>query len=164
MCFCFCFLMFSFSRKSELSSLHGFCNLKGWVKFIQFGCSVVLILCNPWTTAFDFLSIPTALGTCSKLIIIESVMPFFHLILWLTLLLLRYSYRIRVFQCRQWSSTSNCSKYWSFSISTLVILGCFISVDWFVLTCGQGTLKRLLNLPVQKHQFTWCSAFFSTPK
>ena len=85
----------------------------------------------------------------SKLMSIESVMPFNHLILCHSLLLLPSIFpSIRVFSnelvlCLRWP------KYWSFSfsISPSNEYSRLISfrIDWFDLLVAQGTLKSLLQ-------------------
>ena len=90
-----------------------------------------------------------------KLMSIESVMPFNHLILCHSLLLLPSIFpSIRVFSnesafCIRWP------KYWSasFSISPSNQYSGLISfrIEWFDLLALQGTLKSLLT--IQKHQF-----------
>ena len=88
-------------------------------------------------------------GVYSKLMSIESVMPFNHLILCHSLLLLPSIFpSIRVFSnelvlCLRWP------KYWSFSfsISPSNEYSRLISfrIDWFDLLVAQGTLKSLLQ-------------------
>ena len=99
-----------------------------------------------------------------KLMSIESVMPFNHLILCLPLLLLPSIFpSIRVFSnesalCIRWP------KYWSFSFnispssehSGLIS----IRIDWLDLLAVQGTLKSLLQHHSSKASSLRCSAFF----
>ena len=92
-----------------------------------------------------------------ELMSIESVMPSNHLILYRPLLLLPSIFpSIRVFSsgsvlCIRWP------KYWSFSfsISPSSEYSGLISfrMDLLDLLAVQGTLKSLLQDPVQKHQF-----------
>ena len=111
--------------------------------------SRVQLFVTPWTVAHQaFLSIT---NSCSmlKLISIESVMPFNHLILCLPLLLLHSIFpSIRDFSnelalCIRWP------KYWSFSfsISPSNEYSGLISfrMDWFDLLAVQWTLKSLLQ-------------------
>ena len=99
-----------------------------------------------------------------KLMSIESVMPYKHLILCRPLLLLPSIFpSIRVFSkesvlCIRWP------KYWHFNFSIspsnehsgLI----FFRIDWFDLLAVQGTLKSLLQHHSSKASILWCSAFF----
>ena len=99
-----------------------------------------------------------------KLVSIESVMPFNHLILChLLLLLLSIFPSIRVFSNEsvlhiRWP------KYWSFSFSSspsneypgLISF----RMDWLDLLAVQGTLKSLLQHHSSKASIFQCSAFF----
>ena len=81
-----------------------------------------------------------------KLMSIESVMPFNHLILCCPLLLLPSIFpNIRVFS-NELALLIRCPEYWSFSfsISSSNEYSGFISfrIDWFDLLALQGTLKR----------------------
>ena len=91
-----------------------------------------------------------------KLMSIESVMLSNHLTLYCPLLPLSVFPRIRVFTSEsvlhiRWP------KYWSFSfnISPSNEYSGLISfrIDWFDLLAVQGTLKSILQLHSQKHQF-----------
>ena len=119
--------------------------------------SCVRLFATPWTAAPQaFLSI-TNYRSLLKLISIESMMPFNHLILCRPLLPQPSIFSsISVF--------SNDSvlhirwpKYWSlrFNISPSSEYSGLISfrMDWFDLLAVQGTLKSLLHSTVQKHQF-----------
>ena len=100
-----------------------------------------------------------------KLMSIESVMPFNHLILYRPLLLPPSIFpSIRVFSnesvlCIRWST------YWSFSFNISPSNECsgLISfrVDWLDLLEVQGTLKSLLQHHSSKASILWCSAFFT---
>ena len=100
----------------------------------------------------------------TKLMSIESVMPFNHLILCCPLLLLPSIFpSIRVFSNEsvlhiRWP------KYWSFSfnISPSNEHSGLISfrMDWLDLLAIQETLKDLLQLHSSKASILWCSAFF----
>ena len=119
--------------------------------------SCVRLFATPWTAAPQaFLSI-TNYRSLLKLISIESMMPFNHLILWYPLLLLPSIFpSIRVFSNEsvlhiRWP------KCWSFSFSISHSyeysgLSSF-RMDWLDLLAVQGTLKSLLHSTVQKHQF-----------
>ena len=92
-----------------------------------------------------------------KLMSIESVMPSNHLILYRALLLLPSIFpSIRVFS-NDSALRIRWPKYWSFgfNISPSNEHPGLISfrMDWLDLLAVQGTLKRLLQHPVQKHQF-----------
>ena len=99
-----------------------------------------------------------------KLMSIESVMPFNHLILCLPLLLLPSTFpSMRVFSDEsvlliRWP------KYWSFSfsISPSNEYSGLISFrfDWLDLLAVQGTLKSLLQNHRSKASILWHSAFF----
>ena len=125
--------------------------------------SCVWLFVTPWTAACqDSLSITNS-RSLLKLMSIESVMPFSHLILCRPLLLLPpIPPSIRVF-----SNDSTLRMRWpkycdfSFSISPsseysgLITFG----IDWFHLAV-QGTLKNLLQHHRSKASILWCSAFF----
>ena len=137
------------------------------VKFssVQFSCSVVsdsLWSHELWHTRPPCPS-PTP-RSLLKLMSIELVMPSSHLILCCPfLLLLPTPPRIRVFSnksalcwlIRKWPRWP---KYWSFtfSISPSNEHPGLISfrMDWLGLLAVQGTLERLLQTTVQKHQFS----------
>ena len=93
-----------------------------------------------------------------KLMSIESVMPFNHLVLCGPLLLPSVFPSIRVFSnesvlCIRWP------KYWSFSISPSSEYSRLISfrIDWLDLLAVQGTLKSLLQHHNSKASILWCS-------
>ena len=96
-----------------------------------------------------------------KLIIIESVMPSNHLILYYHLLLLPSSFP----SVRDFPSESalhiRWSKYWSFRISLSNEYSGLISfkIDWFDLLSVQGTLKSLLQHHSLKASVFWHWAF-----
>ena len=99
-----------------------------------------------------------------KLMSIESVMPFNHLILCHPLLLLPLIFpSIRVFSNESVLPT-RCPKYWSlsFSISPYKEYAGMISVrmDWLDLDAVQGTLKSLLQHHSSKALILLCSVFF----
>ena len=115
-----------------------------------------------WSTP-GFLSI-TISRSLLKLMSVESVMPFSHLILCHPLFLLPSIFTsIRVF-----SSESvlhiRCPKYWGFgfSISPSNEHSGLISfrMDWLDLLAVQGTLKSLLQHHSSKASVLQCSAFF----
>jgi len=125
--------------------------------------SRVRLFVTPWTAAHQtFLSITNS-QSLLKLMSIESVMPFNHLILCCPLLLLPSIFpSIRVFSnesilCIRWP------KYWSLSFSISpsneysVLI--FFGMDWFDLLAVQGTLKNLLQHHSSKASVLRCSAF-----
>ena len=91
-----------------------------------------------------------------KLMSIESVVSFNHLILRHPLLLPSVFPSIGVFSseltlCIRWP------KYWSFSTSLSNI---YFTIDWFDLLGVQGTLKSLLQHHSSKALILWHSALF----
>ena len=99
-----------------------------------------------------------------KLMSIESVMPFNHLILCHPLLLLTSIFpSIRVFS-HESALRIRWPKYWSFSfsISPSNEYSGLISyrIDWLDLLAVQGTLKSLLQNHSSKALILQCSAFF----
>ena len=145
-------LQFGFSITSNCSFLK--------IMFLQFS-SVQLLNCvqlfaTPWTAAQQASLSITNSQSLFKLMSINSVMPFNHLILYLPLLLLPSIFlSIRIF-----SSESVLHIRWpkyrsfSFSISPSSEYSGLISfrIDWVDLLAVQGTLKRLLQHHSQKHQ------------
>ena len=119
--------------------------------------SCVQFSVTPWTAAHQASLSITNSRSLLKLMSIESVMPFNHLILCHSLLFLSSIFpSIRVFSnesvlCIRWP------KYWSFSfsISPSNEYSGLISfrMDWLDLLAVQRTLKSLLQHTVQNHQF-----------
>ena len=102
-----------------------------------------------------------------KLMHIESVMPFNHLILCCPLLLQSSIFAsIRIFS-NESVPHIRWPKYWSFSssISPSNEYSGLLSfrTDWFDLLVIQGTLKSLLQHHTSKASILWCSAFFMVP-
>ena len=126
--------------------------------------SCVRLFANPWTAARQASLSITNSQSLLKLMFVESVMPFNHLILCHPLLLLPSIFpSIRVFSNEsvlyiRWP------KYWSssFSISPSNEYSGLISfrIDWFDLLAVQGTLKSLLQQHSSKVSILQCSAFF----
>ena len=120
----------------------------------------VRLFVTPWTAARQASLSITNSWSLLKLMCIESVMPYNHLILCHPLLLLPSIFpSIRVFS-NELGFHMRWPKYWSFSFSISLSNGYsgLISyrIDWFDLLAVQGTLKTLLYwTTVQKH-----SAFF----
>ena len=129
---------------------------------VQFSHSVVS---NSLQTAARQASLSiTNSRSLLKLISIESVMPFNHLILCRPLLLLPSIFpRIRVFS-NDLALRIRWPKYWSFSfsISPSNEYSGLISVrmDWLDLLVVQGTLKSLFQHHSSKASIFWRSAFF----
>ena len=132
---------------------------------VQFSQSVVSwLFATPWTTAHQASPSITNSRSLRKLMSIESMMPFNHLILCHPVLLLPSVFpSIRVFSnesvlCIRWP------KYWSFSfsISPSNEYSGLISfrIDWFDLLAVQGTLKSLLQHHSSKASILRNSAFF----
>ena len=124
----------------------------------------VQLFVTPWTMARQaFLSIIDS-QNLPKLMFIESVMPFNHLILCRSLLLLPSIFsNIRVFS-NESALHIRWPKYWSFSFNISPSsehpgLICF-RMDWLDLLAVQGTLKSLLQHHSSKVSILWSSAFF----
>ena len=123
-----------------------------------------LTLCDPMDC-----STPASLSftiSCSllKLMSIESVMPFNHLVLCCPLLLLPSIFpSIRGFS-KELALHIRWPKYWnfSFSISPSNEYSGLISfrIDWFDLLAVQETLKSLPQHHGSKASILWCSGFF----
>ena len=127
--------------------------------------SPVQLFVNPWIAAHQASLSITNSQSSLKLMSIESVMPFNHLILCHPLLLLpSILLSIRVFPNEsvlhvRWP------KYWnfSFSISPSNEYSGLISfrMDWPDLLAVQGTLKSLLQHHTSKASIPWHSTFFT---
>ena len=127
-----------------------FCTAK-WKRMLL---SLVQLFVTPWTTACQASLSFTISWSLLKLMSIESMMPFSHLILcWPLLLLPSIFPSIRVSfselgLCIRWP------KYWSFSISPSSEYSRLFSfrIDWFDLPAEE--LSRVFSsTTVQKHQF-----------
>ena len=126
--------------------------------------SHVGLFATPWTAARQASLSITNFQSLLRIIPIESVMPYNHLILCCPLLLLPSIFpSIRVFSNEsvlhiRWP------KYWSFSFSIspsndhpgLISF----RMDWLDLLAVQGTLKSLLQHHSSKASILRCSAFF----
>ena len=131
--------------------------------------SVQLLSCirlsvTPWTAARQASLSITNFQNLLKLMSIESVMPFNHLILCPPLLPLPLIFpSIRVFSSEPLLCI-RCPKCWSFSfsISPSNEYSRLISfwIDWLDLLEVQGTLKSLLQHHSLKASILWHSAFF----
>ena len=121
----------------------------------------------PWSAACQrqaSLSFTTS-WSLLKLMSIESVMPFNHLILGHPRLFLpSICPSIRVFP-NESALPIRWPKYWSFSFSISPsnehpgLISC--RMDWLDLLAVQGTLKSLLQHHSSKASILWCSAFFT---
>ena len=133
------------------------------LNFRQFSCSVVSNSLQPHGRQAS-LSITNS-WSLLKLMSIESVMPFNHLVLCSPLLLLPSIFpSIRVFSNESAVLHTRWPKYWSFSfsISPSNEYSGLISfrMDWLDLLANQGTLKSLFQHHSSKPSILRCSAFF----
>ena len=124
---------------------------------VQFSCSVVSHSVTSWTAARQATLSITNSRSLLKLMSIELVVRFNHLIFCRPLLLPPSIFpSIRVFS-KESVLHIRWPKYWSFifSISPSNGYSGLISfrIDWFDILAVQGTLKSLLHTTVQKHQF-----------
>ena len=114
------------------------------------------VFVTPWTAAHQTTLSITNSRSLLKLISIELVMPFNHLILCHPLLLPSIFPSIRVF-CNESVLCIRWPKYWSFSISPSNEYSGLISfrIDWFELISLQskGLSRVFSNTTVQKYQF-----------
>ena len=127
--------------------------------------SHVQLFAAPWTAARQASLSFTFSQSLLKLMSIESVMPYSHLILCHPLLLLPSVFpSIRVFS-NESALHIRWPKYWSFSfsISPSNEYSGLISfrMDWFDLLAVQRTLQSLLQHQNFKVSILQCSAFFS---
>ena len=127
---------------------------------IQFSCSVMSNFATPRTAACQASLSTTNSWSLLKLMFIESVMSFNHIILCRPLFLLPSifsSISVLFFFSNESIFCIRWPKYWSlsFSISPSNEYTGLISfrMDWLDLLAVQGTLKSLLHITVQKHQF-----------
>ena len=114
---------------------------------------------TPWTAASLSFTISRS---CLRLMSIESVMLFNHLILCHLLLLLTSVFlSVRVFS-NESALRIRCLKYWSFSISPPNEYSGLISfrIDWFDLLVVQRMLKSLLQHYISKASVLQHSTFF----
>ena len=110
----------------------------------------VRLFATPWTAACQAPLSFTISRSLHKLMSIESVIPFNHLILCHPLLLLPSIFpSIRVFSNESALGTGHgrWPKYWSFSISPSNEYSGLIAfrIDWFDILAVQETLKSLLQ-------------------
>ena len=127
--------------------------------------SRVQLFVTPWTAKHRASLFITNSWSLLKLMSIEWVMPFNHLILCRPLLFLHSIFpSIRVFS-NESVHHIRWPKFWSFSfsISSSNEYSGLISfrIDWFDLLAVQGTLKTLLQHHSSKASIFQCSAFFT---
>ena len=143
------------------------CRHHSWV-YLQFSSvqslSRVPLFVTPWTAARQASLSITNSQSLFKLMSIESVMPYNHLILCHPLLLLPSIFpSIRVFS-NETVLHIRWPKYWSFSFSISLFKGyselISFMIDWFDLFSSQRTLKSLLQHHSSKASILQCSAFF----
>ena len=119
---------------------------------------------TPWTAAHNTSLSFTISQSLLKLMSIESVIPFNHLILCRPLLFLPSIIpSIRVFSSES-ALQIRWPKYWSFSFSVSPFneysgMTSF-RIDWLDLLAVQGTLKSLLQHHSSKASILWRTAFF----
>ena len=126
--------------------------------------SCVHLFVTPWTAARQASLSITNSWDLLKLMSIESVMPFNHLILYQPLLLPHSIFHsIRVFSNESVLCIKK-PKYWSFSFSISPSNECLglisFRMDWLDNLAVQGTLKSLLQHHTSKVSILQCSAFF----
>ena len=119
--------------------------------------SHVQLFANPWTAAYQASLSITNSWSLLKLMSIESVMPFNHLILYYPPLLLPSIFpSIKIFSKESVLHIRR-PKYWSFSFSITPSneYAGLISfrIDWFDLFAVQGTLKGLFQHHSSKGKF-----------
>ena len=132
----------------------------GDVLLLLLSCCHVPLFEIPWTAAYQAsLSVTISLSLL-KLMFIELVMPFNHIILCQPLFLSSIFPSTRVFSteltlCIRWL------KYWHSSINPSNEYSGLISlrIDWFDLFAVQGTLKSLLQNHSSKASILQCSVF-----
>ena len=122
---------------------------------------------TPWPVAHQASLFITSSRSLLKLMSIELVMPFNHLILCRPLLLPPSIFpSIRVFSSES-ALRIRWPKYWSFSfnISPSNEYSGLISfrMDWLDILAVQRTLRCLLQHHSSKASILWCSALFYSP-
>ena len=130
---------------------------------VHFSCSVIKLFETPWTAAHQSYQSITNTQSLLKLMFIEAVMSYNHLILCRRHLLLPLIFpNIRVFSNESVLHIRR-KKYWSFSfsISPSNEHSGLISfrMDWLDLLVVQGTLKSLVKYHSSKASIPWCSGF-----
>ena len=127
--------------------------------------SCVELFAAPWTAAHQASLSLTVSQSLPNFMFIASVMPFSHLTLISSLLLLPSIFpNIRDFSNKlpvyiRWL------KYWSFSFNISHSSEYFVLIsretDWFDILAAQGILRSLLQQHSLKASVLWCSAFFT---
>ena len=157
------FVLFSWALKSlwpvtAVMKLEDVCSLeeKLWQTYLLFSCSIMSDSAPPWIIAHQTPLSFTVSRSLLKLMSIESMMPFNHLILCCpsppALTLSQYH------SLFQWVSSSAqsiliiCPKYWSFIISPSNEYLRLISfrIDWFDLLASKGLSSVFFGTTVQK--------------
>ena len=137
-------------------------SLDHYVVVVQLLSSVCLFV-TPWSAAHQAPLSFTISWNLLKLIFIELVMPFNHLILCRLLLLPSIFLSIRIFS-NDLAFHIRWQKYWnfSFSISPSNEQAGLLSfrIDWFDFFAVQGTLESLLQHHNLKASILWLLAFF----
>ena len=131
---------------------------------VQFSRSVVSNSATPWTAARQTSLSITNAWSLVKLMSFKSEMPFSHLILFYTFILLPSVFpSMRVFS-HESVLPIRWPKYWSFSFSispTNEYSGMIsFRIDWLDLLAVQGTIKSLLQHHISKASIIQRSAFF----
>ena len=123
--------------------------------------SRVWLFATPWTAAHQASLSFTISQSLPKLMSIESVMLFNHLILCCPLLLPSIFPSSKIFSSES-ALLIRWPKYWSFSISPSNEYSEFISfkINWFDLLAAQQTLKSFLQHHSSKVSILHHSAFF----
>ena len=132
----------------------------------MFSCPVMSdSFATPWTAACQASLSLTISRSLSKFMFIASMMPFSHLILWHSLLLLPLIFPNIGDFISEPVGHIRWPKIWSFncSISSSNEYSGLISlkIDWFALLAAQGTLRHILQHHHSKASLLWCSAFFT---
>ena len=141
---------------------------------VSHGCFVAIVkslshvwlFATPWTAARQASLSFTVSRSLVKLISIESVMPFNHLVLCHLFLILPSIFPSIMAFSNESALRIRWPKYWnfsSFSISPSDEYSGLISfrIDWFDLLGVQGTLRSLLQYYNSKASVFWCLAFFT---
>ena len=125
------------------------------ILFVVHSLSHVQLFASPWTAKCQASLSFTILLSLLKLMSIESVMPYNHLVLCCPLLLPSIFPSIRVFS-NQWSLRIRWPKYWSFSVRPSNEYSGLISsrIDWFDILQFKGLSRIFSDTTVQKHQFS----------
>ena len=126
--------------------------------------SLIQLFVTPWSVPCQVSLSLNISWRLLKLMSIEPVMPFNHLVLCHSVLLLPLMFSLIRGFSNESVLHSRQPKYWSFSfsISPSNEYSGLISfrIDWFNLLAVQGTLKSLLQNHSSKASILWHSAFF----